>query len=64
VAIPFVLMQDAPAALRASNVIAVGMLTLAGAAYGRSVGRSPWVGGVSMVGLGLVLVSMTIILGG
>jgi VIT1/CCC1 family predicted Fe2+/Mn2+ transporter len=40
------------------------MLFLTGAAYGRCVGRSPWVFGVSMVILGAVLVAMTMALGG
>jgi hypothetical protein len=64
VALPFLLMQDAPRALRVSNAIAVAMLLLVGAAYGRSVDRSAWVVGASMVVLGLVLVSMTMALGG
>jgi hypothetical protein len=64
VALPFLLMQDAPAALRASNAVAVGMLFMAGAAYGRSIHRSPGLMGASMVLLGLVLVAMTIVLGG
>jgi VIT family protein len=64
VALPFVIMQNAPQALRVSNGIAVTMLFLAGAAYGRSVGRSPWAIGIAMVALGALLVAMTIALGG
>ena len=64
VALPFMFMQDAPTALRASNAVAVAMLFVAGAGYGRSIGRSPWIVGTAMVVLGAVLVAMTIALGG
>lgn len=64
VAVPFMVMQDAMGAMRTSNGIAVAMLFLAGAAYGRYVGRSPWVLGAVMVALGAVLVALTIALGG
>jgi hypothetical protein len=64
VALPFIFMQNAAAAMRASNAVAIGMLLIAGAAYGRVVGRSPWLVGVAMVGLGSVLVALTIALGG
>jgi VIT1/CCC1 family predicted Fe2+/Mn2+ transporter len=64
VALPFALMQDAVRALRWSNAIAVIMMMGAGATYARSIGRSPWLGGVAMVALGAVLVSMTMALGG
>jgi len=63
-ALPFVFMQDAVRALRVSNAIAIAMLFVLGVAYGRSVGRSPWVMGLSMVVLGSVLVALTIALGG
>ena len=64
VALPFVLMQDAPLALRVSNAVAVAMLFLAGANYGRAVNRSPIAVGAVMVALGLILVAMTMALGG
>jgi VIT1/CCC1 family predicted Fe2+/Mn2+ transporter len=64
VTIPFIFMQDTLAAMRVSNGIAVAMLFVAGFAYGRIVGRSPWLFGISMVVLGLILVAMTIVLGG
>src|SRR6185503_1925614 len=37
VAVPFFFMQNATAAMRASNAIAIGMLSITGAAYGRVV---------------------------
>jgi hypothetical protein len=64
VTLPFIFMHSAVAALRVSNAIAVGMLFVAGVAYGRTVGRSPWLIGVGMVGLGAALVALTVALGG
>jgi hypothetical protein len=64
VAVPFMFMGNATMALRVSNGIAIVMLFLAGLAYGRYVGRSPLLFGISMVVLGVVLVSLTIALGG
>ena len=64
VAVPFILMHNARGAMRVSNLIAVVMLFVSGLAYGKCVGRSPWLFGISMVILGGVLVAMTIALGG
>jgi VIT1/CCC1 family predicted Fe2+/Mn2+ transporter len=64
VAVPFIFMQHVPMAMRASNAVAVTMLLVAGVIYGRVVGRSPWLIGMGMVALGLVLVAITIALGG
>ena len=64
VAVPFIVMEDAMRAMRVSNGIAVAMLFVAGAAYGRVVGRSAWLLGIAMVALGSVLVALTIALGG
>jgi VIT1/CCC1 family predicted Fe2+/Mn2+ transporter len=64
VAVPFIVMENATRALRASNAIAVAMLFVAGLAYGRAVGWHPWVVGVAMVALGSALVALTMALGG
>ena len=64
VAIPFIFMSEVAFAMRVSNGIAIVMLFITGAAYGRCVGRSPWAFGISMVVLGGVLVAITIALGG
>lgn len=64
VAVPFMFLQNTMLAMRMSNAIAVAMMFLTGFVYGRCVGRSPWLVGLSMVGLGGVLVAMTIALGG
>jgi VIT1/CCC1 family predicted Fe2+/Mn2+ transporter len=62
--IPFIFMDQLDRAMRVSNGIAIAMLFIAGIAYGRLVGRSAWGIGAFMVVLGLVLVAMTIALGG
>jgi VIT1/CCC1 family predicted Fe2+/Mn2+ transporter len=64
VVVPFILMEDAMQALRVSNLVAVSMMFVAGIAYGRYVGWSPWVVGFFMVALGCFLVALTIALGG
>jgi hypothetical protein len=64
VTLPFFFTGSLHSAMRVSNTIAVGMLFFAGIAYGRFIGRSPWVFGVSMVVLGSVLVGLTMALGG
>jgi hypothetical protein len=64
VAVPFIFMQNARGAMRVSNAVAIVMLFITGAAYGRCVGRSPWVFGISMIVLGSLLVALTMALGG
>lgn len=64
VAVPFMLMTDAPQALRVSNAVAILMLMSAGYTLGRYSGRNPWVWGIGMAIIGALMVSMTIALGG
>ena len=64
VAVPFIVMHQLGPAMRVSNAIAMTMMLIAGFAYGRHVGRSPWGFGIAMVLLGGVLVALTIALGG
>src|SRR5262245_36477765 len=64
VAIPFILLDDAILALRISNAIAILMLFLMGYAFGRLTERNPWAVGLFMVLFGILLVAMTIALGG
>ena len=64
VAVPFIFIENATTAMRMSNAVAVGMLLITGAAYGRVTDRSPLLVGISMVALGAVLVALTIALGG
>lgn len=64
VVIPFVFMHEVAPALRVSNVIAIAMLAASGAIFGRISGRNPWAVGIGMVVFGILLVSVTIALGG
>ena len=64
VAIPFLLMSDIHRALRVSNGVAILLLFVTGYAFGRSSEYKPWVTGFAMVGLGAILVGLTIRLGG
>jgi hypothetical protein len=64
VVIPFIFIRNAAPALRVSNAVAIVMLFCTGYAFGRMTGRRPWLVGLSMVGLGLILVGMTMALGG
>ena len=64
VTIPFIFMREAQPALRLSNLIAMVMLFALGVAYGKLVGRSAWVVGISMIVLGAILVALTMALGG
>jgi VIT1/CCC1 family predicted Fe2+/Mn2+ transporter len=64
VTIPFMVMSQPAPALRVSNAIAVGLLFVAGYAYGRITGRRPVAAGIVMVVVGAMLVGLTIALGG
>ena len=64
VAIPFIFMSNVARAMRVSNGIAVGLLVLAGYAFGRITNYHPWLTGLAMVVLGGALVAATIALGG
>jgi VIT1/CCC1 family predicted Fe2+/Mn2+ transporter len=62
--VPFLVIGDAVLAVRVSHGIALAMLFGIGAALGRHAGQSPVRTGGLMVALGLVLVALTIALGG
>jgi len=64
VVVPFLVMQETMTALRVSNGIAILMLFIAGYSLGKYAGGSPWLVGLAMVGVGIVLVAITIALGG
>jgi VIT1/CCC1 family predicted Fe2+/Mn2+ transporter len=64
VAVPFMLLGDAVLALRISNAIAIAMLFLMGYVFGRLTERNPLMVGLFMVLFGILLVVMTIALGG
>jgi hypothetical protein len=64
IVIPFIVLDDVRHAMRLSNAVGVVMLFLAGYAFGRHAGLGGWVMGVAMVVIGIILVVMTIALGG
>ena len=64
VVIPFIFMTDARLALRVSNGIAIVMLFFTGYAMARYAGARAVRVGLAMVVIGLVLVGLTIALGG
>jgi VIT1/CCC1 family predicted Fe2+/Mn2+ transporter len=64
VALPFVIFSDVAIALRASNVTALGLLFLCGFGVGHYGGFGSWRSGLVMSAIGLVLVVITIALGG
>jgi len=64
VVLPFLFMGNAPRANRLSNLIAILMLFATGYAFGRCTGYHPRAMGISMVVLGIVLVGLTMVLGG
>jgi hypothetical protein len=64
VAIPFFFMDKVPRAMRASNAIAIALLFVAGWAFGRVAEHRPWLTAITMVFVGVTLVSLTIALGG
>jgi hypothetical protein len=64
VVVPFLLVAEISAAMRLSNAVAVAMLAVTAVAYGRHVSRSAWTIGLLMIVLGVLLVALTIALGG
>jgi VIT1/CCC1 family predicted Fe2+/Mn2+ transporter len=64
IALPFLLFRQAGFAMRLSNAVAIAMLFGVGWTLGTHTGRSGWRTGLVVVFLGLVLVAITIALGG
>ena len=64
VVIPFMIFDEVQPALRASNLVAIAMLFGVGFLLARHGGYRPVLTGASMVLLGIVLVAITIALGG
>ena len=60
----YLVMADPEAAVRASNMLLLGMLFVTGVMWGRFAGANVWWAGASMVGIGLVLVGVAVLLGG
>ena len=64
VALPFLLVQDVGMAMKMSRGLALVLLFLAGYGVGRYSGVSPVKVGLSMLGIGVVLVALVTALGG
>ena len=65
VALPFLFMTDVAIALRTSNAIAIALLFLIGTGLGRHMDWRPyWVTGIVVALFGVMLVALTIALGG
>ncbi len=64
VMVPFIVIRNAMLALRISNAIAIVMLFGVGCSVGRDDGYRSWHVGLGVVAIGLVLVGITIALGG
>jgi hypothetical protein len=64
VAIPFLIVRNPRTALRLSNAIALAMLFITGWSLGTYAGRRGWRVGLGVMAIGLVLVVITIALGG
>lgn len=64
VVVPFLLLRDPNVAVRVSNSVAVALLFLLGISWGRVVGGNPWRVAAGLTVVGVVLVLITIALGG
>ena len=64
VVVPFLVIRNVHTALRVSNLIAVVLMFVCGVLLGRYAGYSPWRTGSLVALLGVVLVGITIALGG
>jgi VIT1/CCC1 family predicted Fe2+/Mn2+ transporter len=64
VVVPFLVISDPRTAVRTSNLVAIAMLFGAGYWLGRFGGYRPWRTGSTFVLLGVVLVALTVALGG
>jgi len=64
VVLPFLVVPDPALAVRVSNAVALTLLFLLGVRWGQTVGGRPWLVGVGLTAIGVVLVLLTIVLGG
>ena len=64
IVIPFLIVNEVGAARRASNAVAIAILFVTARSLGRYAGRPAWRTGLSMVTVGIVLVGITMALGG
>jgi VIT1/CCC1 family predicted Fe2+/Mn2+ transporter len=64
VVVPFMVFEQTPLAVRASNFVALGMLFVGGWILARYAGGSRWRGGAVMAATGAVLMAAIMALGG
>ncbi len=64
IVIPFMVFEETVSALRVSNAIALLLLFVGGYRLGDYAGYRPWVMGICMMGIGVILVLLTLALGG
>jgi VIT1/CCC1 family predicted Fe2+/Mn2+ transporter len=64
IVVPFIVVREGAAALRVSNAIAITLLFVTGWSLGTYAGRPRWRVALGTVGIGAVLVAITIALGG
>jgi VIT1/CCC1 family predicted Fe2+/Mn2+ transporter len=64
VVIPFIFIQDTNLALRISNIVAIVMMFLCGWSVARYVGVNKWRISITITLIGIILVAVTIALGG
>ena len=64
VVVPFLFVTDVRVAVRLSNLVAIVMMCGVGYSLARHAGFGPWRTGLGFVALGVVLVAITIALGG
>jgi len=64
VALPFTFVKDVDQALRISNAVAIALMFICGWILAKYSGYNKWFMGVGMILLGVVLVGLTIVLGG
>jgi VIT1/CCC1 family predicted Fe2+/Mn2+ transporter len=62
--LPFILIENDFTALRVANGLMLAMLFAAGVKWAKFAGISRWKTGLSLLGVGIVLVAVTVLLGG
>lgn len=64
VSLPFLIFKDVALAMRISNGVAITLLFIGGYSLARYSGLKPWIGALAFTAIGLLLISITIYLGG
>lgn len=64
VLVPFLVFSTPAVAVRASNLVALGLLFVLGSWWAREVGGNPWRTGAGLTAIGIALMLVTIALGG